>query len=439
MDLVAAVAEAQGWLGRPYSPQFDQPTWRSMLTDLSAALDKCGPRLKAALGADLLDVASATQLQPPQLAQNLSVIALPLDRLRDCWTDPTILVAAWRDLVAGCEDTRTESDVIAHHRDLFWALVSASGRDAEDTGSVISEILGDHARGIRHARMLMGDLAIDEASDWPGHDDRAGLSESERLVLSERFLGAPAPAGHHVVWLALARARLHGDALTIGPLTFYDADWIHSVMTSGGPWHSHLPSELRDPESGIHSSFLPESSEVVFVRVDLGVQTTANPVSAATDLAYGAVAVAKFHTETRNWRPLRGHLRVMDGRLVTYSPFSEAFDEPGLTLSLDGTSEVLEGLASKLGPHLSANTPDLREAIEVLHWWHAAGGQSPLASVLLDVRVVEFVAARCGGRSWHRFLDDEFKDVWIRNTALNRLFDACHDAAAKMDLVEPQD
>jgi hypothetical protein len=43
---------------------------------------------------------------------------------------------------------------------------------------------------------------------------------------------------------------------------------------------------------------------------------------------------------------------------------------------------------------LPITDPDLTEAIDALHWWQDAEAQSPLVAVVLDVRVLELLAAR---------------------------------------------
>ncbi|MEV4819311.1 hypothetical protein [Micromonospora tulbaghiae] len=435
MDLVIAASEAQGWIRRPYNPKYDWQSWGSAFSDLRSAAGRCGPHLQAELGTDFGDLVAAIQGTPAQLAASQSVVDGALAKLRARWPEPSVAVAAWLDLVAACRDPHLGSDVLAGRRDLFWAILSAGGRNARSTGNLLAGILADSAAYVIEGRVVAGDIKRGDVAVWPRSDHLAGLEDAQRVALCERVLAAPPHRGHHVVWLAFAHAHIHAGTQVMGPITFYWSHWVRAVVEHGGPSRDHLPAELKNPESWLSATDIPELQDVVLARVDLGSGAIADPVARATDLVHAAVALAKFHTGTTNWKAMNGHLHAVDDRVVSFSPFLPPFEPPGVAPYLDATGDELARLAADLGPHLPAVGRDLHDAIDVLHWWHEAGDRSALAAVLLDVRVVEFVASRAGGKSWHKFLDETLKNAWIRDEARLRLLNTCTEAAGSFDMV----
>jgi len=68
---------------------------------------------------------------------------------------------------------------------------------------------------------------------------------------------------------------------------------------------------------------------------------------------------------------------------------------------------VLKELSGSLGPHLLLVPDGLHEAIGVVCWWQETGDRWNLPGVVLDVRVVEWVAALVGTDSWLARPDEE--------------------------------
>ncbi|MGC4812742.1 hypothetical protein ACLQ29_19640 [Micromonospora sp. DT228] len=437
VDLVLAVSEAHAWVLRPYNHTFHRQPWESAFEDLKMAISRCGPNLTAALGTHLSDVVAAIHGTPQQLANSRVAIDTALKKLRTQWAAPPITVAAWLDLADACQDLGISSAVLAYRRDLFMALVRTGGRSPRSTGQKLAYILADKAAGVTEAKITVGDIDQNDIETWPRWGDAAGLNDLQRLALCKRLLSAPPRHGHHVVWLAFDQARIHAQPQVVGPITFYESQWVSSVLTNGGPWRHELPTELTNPASWLID--LPESPDVVIARVDLGAGAIADPVGRATDLAYAAVAWAKFHTKTKNWKAMDGYLQAIDGRVLGFIPFAPSFNMPGVAVYLDGTGDELARLGPDLGSHLLAADRDLHEAIEMLHWWHEAGNQSPLPAILLDVRIIEFVAARTGDKRWYEYLDRNWKNAWIRSTAINRLLNTCIDAARNFNIATEGD
>ncbi len=107
--------------------------------------------------------------------------------------------------------------------------------------------------------------------------------------------------------------------------------------------------------------------------------------------------------------------------------------------TLDPTGGELIALAGRVGPHLAVLGDELTEAFEALHWWHEAGDQSPLPAVVLNVRVLEFVASRLSSAAWYEYADSYWKNAWVHSRIKHILLSICSEAARHEELVAASD
>ena len=406
LDVVAAAADLDAWLRdpRPYEGRFHRQGWESAVDDLDTAAGLIGSRLRAALGRDLTSALSATAGLPgsdPTPTRPAGQTALA--GLRARWVDPAVLEAAWSDIADGCRDHRTPDETVAARRDLFWQLVRAADRNTQELGRLLAGVLDDYALVVEMARVRLGDLPNPGPGAWPRHDQPAWLGEPERIGLCQRLLAMlPMPA-HDVVWVAFDRASLDGTTQTVGPISFYDGAWVRATLEHNGPGRSQLPAELTSPDSPLRSPDLPKGDRVVLARVDLGTGIFPDAPRVAAEQAQAVVTVASVRAGDRYWRPLDGYIHATDGRVTGWSSFGLPFQRADVAPDLDRTADELGTLAATLGPRLPVADPALTETIDALGWWQSATDQPPLAAIVLDVRVLELVAARVTNGAWHDY------------------------------------
>jgi hypothetical protein len=423
LDVVAA-ADLDAWLRdlRPYEGRFHRQGWESAVDDLDTAAVLIGPRLHAALGRDLTSALLATAGLPgsdPTPTRPAAQTALAA--LRAHWTDSAVLEAAWSDIADACRDHRTPDATVAARRDLFWQLVRAADRNTQELGRLLAGVLDDYALVVEMARVRLGDLPNPGPGAWPRHDQLAGLAELERIGLCQRLLATlPMPA-HHVVWVAFDRASLDGTMQTVGPISFYRGAWVRATFEHNGSGRSQLPAELTSPDSPLRLPDLPEGDRVVLARVDLGTGVFPDAPRGAAEQAQAVVTVASVRAGDRYWRPLDGYIHATDGRVTGWSSFGLPFQRADVAPDLDRTADELSALAVTLGPRLPVVDPALTEAIDALGWWQSATDQPPLAAIVLDVRVLELVAARVTNGAWYDYLDSYHRDDWIRSRIVSTL------------------
>ena len=100
----------------------------------------------------------------------------------------------------------------------------------------------------------------------------------------------------------------------------------------------------------------------------------------------------------------------------------------------------LANLTKQLQAHLPITDKDLTEVIRAIRWWEEARHQTPLAAVLLYVRVLELLAQRAGVDKWYVYLDQYHRPWWIRTSMLHDLYDVIDDCIANDQLVaDPAD
>lgn len=445
VDIVSATTALGSWLRdrRPFSTNH-RPSWESALKDVEDDIARLGPSVCLALGSEIAEVNTiigdlrfALSHKKERDVQSLLVASAgnnrsKTDRLRARLNDSSTRSAAWTDLVSGCRDSALPYDSLAHRRDLFWTLLQTASYDTRRLSSTLSGIIGDRELDILSARIWLGELepsALRSSHPFA----QANMGEQERLILCERLVTQPSSRAHHVVWVAYKYAHLTDAYQAFGALTFYKKELLEETVRHPDAFPWTVPAELRPADSFFSVDNLPDGEEVVLVRVDLGTTALTDPALAAQKEADSVIALAKFHTGYSRWRPLQGYMHAIDGRIASISHFMEPLDTDALPRppSLDPINDELKDLESSLSPLLPINDPDLLEIIDATHSWHEARQQSPLSSILLNVRIIEVIASRVTGGPWFRFLDGYLSRSWIRRRMHDSLHQAIYQAAYK--------
>jgi hypothetical protein len=166
---------------------------------------------------------------------------------------------------------------------------------------------------------------------------------------------------------------------------------------------------------------LPKGDRIVLARVDLGTGIFPDAPRVAAEQAQAVVTVASVRAGDRYWRPLDGYIHATDGRVTGWSSFGQPLQRADVAPDLDRTADELGTLATTLGPRLPVVDPALTETIDALGWWQTATDQPPLAAIVLDVRVLDLVAARVTNGAWQDYLDSYHRDDWIRSRIISTL------------------
>jgi len=305
---------------------------------------------------------------------------------------------------------------------------------------LINGVLQDLAWTKREALYILGDLDPAASPEWPRPNDAAGMGIDERVELCERILTEEPTERHHVVWLAFDRAVLVAHpGVTVGQVQFYEADLIRSAVAAGTA-ASPLPQELFGGR--LTELDIPESNEIVLARVDLGLCIESDPARRAAAVAQSLVATALFRTgpfSFRLWSELDWSLDFVDGIFVGGSLFTRNEELPGsrLAYELVGTE-----LASLAGSVVASSNPDKATLarFDALRWFHRAQNLEPSARLLLDVRILELIASsiRSTDPRWRKYLDNFWRDSWIRHSLLWAIFIAVRDAG-RQSLIAARD
>ncbi|TMR07416.1 hypothetical protein ETD83_00035 [Actinomadura soli] len=444
ISFVVAARELSAWLHdrRPYEGRH-RPGWRSALRDFFQAAGDLGPEATRSLSGELLQCRSMAQDIQSNLAtlsaENFKAwLASQSNAYRAAFlaligrfSDPDVRLAAWNDVLAGYRTSVVSHQELAKRRDLFLTVVRAANLSADRIASNLRGLLSNNAFEIFATKHALGDADASRSDAYPRPNKSANLGESERLSLCERLLTQSPQRAHYVVWVVFQHASMTRVVQTVGPITYYDAELIKSLLQAEEDVLERLPEELRDRESLFQPSQLPEERDTVLARVDLGMSSFADPVLAAREQADAVVALAGFRFGRPRWRILRGYLLAVDGRIRGVGAFMPLRDPGSLPVSAssDPMSDLLQMVEADLAPHLPVDNLELIELIEALHTWQKTDREEPLSSIILHVRALELIAARVTHGAWYEFLDGYLCSSWVRDKIWDMIHSAAFDAA----------
>jgi hypothetical protein len=277
----------------------------SVIADFDHCADRIGSELKSALGSDLsqavamansikVDIQNRSESDLQTLLPNrLTACRTLYARLKSRWAESGVREAAWLDFVEACRDAATDYDVIAVQRAVFWQLIRAGDYPPDEVSRLLAYALSGVEFYITQVRLWLGDIT-DSQVTWPPPASDAGLTEDQLLTLCARILTQTPNPGHHIVWIAFNRTGLGGSNREVGPVSFWNCEWVRSVLEHQGPNLDELPDELRNTDGYFRYQDLPEDRDVMLVRVDLGNGAFTDPVRLAAEQAEAVVALAGF-------------------------------------------------------------------------------------------------------------------------------------------------
>ena len=439
LSILVACREMEAWLAD--SREYEKAHGWSLLSaiaDFNRSVTQVGPDLRGTLGVDFaaatrtaddlrgrLESMTASEMAA-YLLGNRVADRLVFARLSARWVEPDTRAAAWADLVEACRDPATDAATLAVRRDLFWELLRAGNYAAEQMSQMLAGVLIDSAFHVTEVGIWVGDISEADV-ERRYRDQTAGLTEEQQLTLCRRFVTTSPPQGQHVVWIAFDHAGPGTFYRKMGPLSFWNSEWLRGALKSGGPNLDEIPDELKDPDGLLFEpDALPgdeNKRDVMLARVELDFGAWTDPVRAATEQAEAVVALAGFHVGDTRWQQMPGHLLFVDGRIRSMGTFGRTLDPRDIANGLyQGRMDVELGrLTPKLQRHLPITDKDLSEIVQAIRWWQEACRQPPLPAVLLHVRVLELVSQRAGKKKWYEYLDVFHRVLWIRSVMISQL------------------
>lgn len=423
--------------------------WESMAADLSDSLDWIGPELLALVDVPARAVHQAItngvlvprpnnrplidDLKRSDVATLTAVLAAVLDQ-------DDVLVAAWRDLVAGCRDINHvlyPSERIAFLRDTLVGLSEYRRQDRRyfsPISTAVSVLIG-YQGSVRQAQAMVGD-PIDAAAAY-NPQVKANLTDDELESLAARCILERPPTGDYVIWFRLSEGYFVGSdpCVTHGDVTFYEAQALASLLAHHDTAREVLdvvPEELLTDEiremqlSGKvddHNGFQYEPG-LVYARVAAHDVEHHRAVETAKILMDSVLAVVGV--PERMWKVLGGDLIFNSS---SWNPrgarwgLKEPRPDPVYYQNDHFATDLARFTAD--GHLITAETAhQLQPALRLSSTLKDTSRADPEAIVMAAVRAIEHCntwTAPTGGLKWYRFIDHYLTDVYTLRSFAKRV------------------
>lgn len=377
---------------------------RARLTaEASACLRMLGPGVRALLSGHLQQLIAAARSGNRPMA---------LRHARSAMSSLATLGAAnaaFDDLVATVAAPSEPPETVEWRRNLVADISGMLDLSWLANGRLANGILADRALAVAHGQALLGLDAI----PWSGDDAQdAGLPWAERLGLAKGVLLSPLEPAHHVVWLAIDRARVNlFPSVRVGAVEFFHLDVVRRALEQDED--RRLPPELAKSGS-VSRAELPEEPDMILARVDLGLTAINDPVDRARTLLRDLLGLVSFEVGLSGrgvWRLWSGHWHAVNGQVVGWGRF-EFRDE--FAVYRDAYEAVGAALIDMAKDTSQDPTQRATGFGQVLSWLEQAVRADPAMASLLYVRVIESVIATTKDSDWQRFADKYFQGTWIR-------------------------
>ncbi len=373
-----------------------------LAAEAAASMEVLGPSVRALLSSHLRQLIGAARAGNGPLAVQLAKgVAASL-------ATPATAGAALDDLVAAVADPLEAPENVEWRRNLVADISGVLNLSWRALSRRAAGILADRALDVAAARYSLGV----ESDPWIGNSDQpAGLAWDERLDLAKRTLLSPLEPAHHVVWLAIDRARVNFfPSVGVGAVDFFHLDVVRRALQGD---RSRLPPELARTGS-VSASELPEEGDMMLARVDLGVVAVDDPVDRARTLLSDLLALVSFEVDLSGrgvWRIWSGHWYAIDGQVSEWGRFEIRDDLDVYREAYEAVGSALLAMARDSGQDPTRRAVGFRQ---VVSWLEQAIRADPAMASMLYVRVIESLIATTGDTDWQRFADQYFQRTWIR-------------------------
>ena len=424
LDEVAAIAGSS-------SPESGDDR-ASLRKDLGRALESGGSETQEAAQAALDDFRRHTLSRLPEMLatqEGARLAAAAAAVLASRLLTDAVAAAAWRDVVAAFEGNDSY-ETCALRLGVLRELIDARGHIVEAEVSRLARIINDSAKEIADEG---SDVAPPADGESYAFEERAGLTELERLRLIERYVSRAPREEPAAVWLVFFDAAVTDGVVEAGSVRFIDAHHMRERL-------EQEPSELErlGLPSGRLGLFLAaqlledihEDDQAVIARV----QTTTRrgqAVEWARRTASAFLDAATVGQPHLGWRLADGHLLASE-RLWSHRVLRRS-GVPDMSRSLERFIYRPDQSLAELDPRLVAawetGRDDAVEAIGIARW-HRAVTSLPDQHfrLVLSVRNLErtLPGARlteAEGRSahWTRVVAFYLKERWCWTALLDEL------------------
>lgn len=429
--------------------------WLSIDADLAESLDWIGPQLGALVGglgqAIRQSITGGLLFTKPNGKLGLDdtkrpAVGAATAALTAILGDDDLLVAAWRDLVAGCgnvDHTVYPYERIRYMRDTVIGLSEyrKQGRGfGSPVGSAVDVLFGTES-GVRYARAMVSD-PIDNGPYDPNAN--AGLTDDELADLAERcIVTGPPPAGEYVVWFRIAPAFIPAiDCVRHGDVTFYDAQVLAGSLTD----HERarqldvVPEELLTDEisemqlSDKVNDYRGFQFEPQLAYARVTVRNVERHRAADVARTYLDTVLAVVRVPDGMWRVLRGHLRFAVGAPPPWIPAEWGPKEPPpepVFYQNDFVTTRLREMTADGYVITAAAAEEMQKVLRLEKGLDSAPRSDPEAVVMAAVRAIEHANTWVNptpGRNWYDFAVEYFGDGYALEALSNRVVNDVYTA-----------
>ncbi|WP_428340761.1 hypothetical protein [Mycobacterium sp.] len=433
--------------------------WDSMAADLSDSLNWIGPELLALVDIPARAVQQAITngvLMPrpnsrpsiddskrSDVATLTAVLAATLDQ-------DDVLVAAWRDLVAGCRDLNHvlyPSERIAFLRDTLVGLSEYRRQDRRyfsPISTAVQVLIGSEG-SVRQAQAMVGD-PVATAPYTP--QAKAILTDAELESLAARCILERPPVSDYVVWFRLSEGYFVeiDPCVTNGDITFYEAQGLAQLLIRPDQARKMLDvvpeelltNEIRDLQLSrdvSETNGFEYLAGLVYARVTVHDVEHHRAVDTARMHLDAVLAVVGHHE--RMWKVLGGFL-FFDLSPGSWNPIGarwgalkEPLPEPVFYQNDHFATDLARFAAD--GHLITAETAhQLRPALRLSSTLDDTPRADSEAIVMAAVRAIEHCnawTAPTRSLKWYRFIDDYLTDVYTLRSFAKRVVVDVFEAA----------
>jgi hypothetical protein len=441
-----------------YQHRYD---WKSRGRDLDDARVWLGPQLRAYIEPAASEVSKSitTDLLTPKSNGNFGLddskrphVLAKVQALGTLLDRDDTISAAWRDLVAACQNPDHSLYPTERVKFLRDAVAAISVRREQDLGpfgplhTAVAVLLGSEI-DVRRAQLTLED--IESLGKFEiGRD--SDLTPDALEDLAARSVAAPSPAGDYVVWFRIARAYVKGGpSASHGDVTFYQATRLAGALTDpdvAREMYDVVPEELlidevrqfqasTDNGPSATRGFEWRDPALVYARVEVDGVKRHLAVTRARALLDAILQVNG--TPENAWKVLRGNLLLGETerfhyRSIEWGPKgppdfgqlyyeNDHFTDSLKEMTVDGhvvTAESAQALA-----------PVLRLQTELLD----VPTSDSEAAVRAAVRAIEHCNTWTtrGALDWAAFIEEYLLDVYTVEAFAHRAVTNAFDAAVR--------